>query len=126
LSASAESGLQAFLARLILDLCPAAVASLQERVATMRCPRPPAGDVAAYAAGRIAAGLFAEPRSLDLPAALIPGFITLADELDRAIQTGAVERWLRGATGHGFSVEFVARLVEFINSCLDPHRRKVA
>jgi hypothetical protein len=78
--------MRVFLARIILDLCPVAVADLQERVGSMRFPRPPAGDVAAYMAGRIAAGLFAEHLSLDLPAALIPGFITLADELDQAIQ----------------------------------------
>jgi hypothetical protein len=90
LTAPAEpSSLQAFLRRLIVDLCPNAVEDLRERVATMRCPKPPANDVAEYAAGRIAVGLFAEPQSLDLPRALLPGFLTLADELDRAIQSGA-------------------------------------
>ena len=126
LNAPAESGLRAFLARLVLDLCPVAVADLQERVATMHSPRPPAQDVAKYAGERLAAGLFDEPMGLDLPAALIPGFIVLADELDRAIRSGAVERWLRPAMDHAFSAEFVARLAEFIDNCLAPHRKEAA
>jgi hypothetical protein len=50
----------------------------------------------------------------------------LADELDRAIRSGAVERWLRPATDHAFSAEFVARLAEFIDNCLAPHRKEAA
>jgi hypothetical protein len=92
----------------------------------MRFPKPPPQDVANYVAGRITAGLFAEPRSLDLPRALLPCFIELSDELDRAMRSGAVERWPRGATGHGFSVEFVARLAEFLDDCLAPHRKEAA
>jgi hypothetical protein len=126
LSASAESGLRAFLARLVLDLCPRAVADLQERVASMRFPRPPAGDVAAYMAGRIAAGLFAEHLGLDLPAALLPGFITLADELDRSVQTGAVERWLAADPANAFGVDFVRHLIGFIDDCLGAYRKDAA
>ena len=126
MSASAESGMRVFLARIILDLCPVAVADLQERVGSMRFPRPPAGDVAAYMAGRIAAGLFAEHLGLDLPAALIPGFITLADELDQAIQTGAVARWLAGDRTTAFGVDLVRRLVGFMNDCLGVYRKDAA
>jgi hypothetical protein len=126
LSAPAESGLRAFLARLVLDLCPDTIKSAQERVASMKCPEPSAATVADYCAERLAAGLFSEPMSLDLPRALLPCFIELSDELYRAIQSGAVERWLRPATDHAFSVEFVARLAAFIDNCLSPHRKEAA
>jgi hypothetical protein len=118
-------GFKSFLRDLTLACCPDAIRDMQERVATMHCPRPPAEDVATYVAGRLCAGLFAEHQGLELPAALVPGFIELSDELYRAIQSDAVKRWLDGATNHGFSVEFVARLVVFLNGCLDCHRKEL-
>jgi hypothetical protein len=125
-NSGAPRSLQAFLRDLVLALCPDTIRSVQERVGSMHFPKPLARDVAGYCAERLASGLFDEPRGLDLPKALLPCFIGLSDELDRAIQSGAVEHWLRGATGHGFSVEFVARLVEFLDDCLAPHRREAA
>jgi hypothetical protein len=122
----APSSLRVFLRDLVLDLCPDTVKSAQERVASMNCPEPSAATVAGYCAERIATGLFDEPMGLDLPKALLPCFITLSAELDQALRSGAVERWLRPATGHAFSVEFVARLAEFIDNCLAPHRKEAA
>jgi len=91
----------------------------------MKCPEPTAEIVADYMAERITAGLFAEDQSLDLPAASTPCFIGLADELDGRIRDGAVNRWLAGVMGHGFSEEFVKALVAFMNNCLDPRRARL-
>jgi hypothetical protein len=78
-------------------------------------------------AERIAAGLFAEPQSLDLPGPLVAEFIALVDELDWAARSGAVARWLEHErSSGGFAAEFVTLMIRWANSCLDPYRSREA
>jgi hypothetical protein len=115
----AHAGTRRFLFDLINHCAPDAV----ERTASLRFPRPPAEDVVGFMSERIAAGLFAEQQVLDLPAALIPSFVVLGDELDWSVRTGVVARWLKtDVSNHAFTVDFVRHLVHWLGNILDPHR----
>jgi hypothetical protein len=101
-----------FLTALIGTCCPRACAVVP--VAGIEI----AAEPAFWLANLLATGYFAEPRGLPpYPTVANGALIMLCDELDAAVKSGAVARWIREHPGD-FVREFVGEIVEFLRGKL--------
>jgi hypothetical protein len=104
-----------FLAQVIRACCPRACEVVPEMVGIETT----ADNSEFWYADVIATGFLAEPRALPpYPTVANGGLIMLIDELDAALQSGAVGCWLSEHPGAAYQEEFVVDVVEFLREQL--------